>query len=170
MQSICGSDCCTACPQKAACGGCRETGGHPFGGSCVAAAHISREGPEAFADWKRATMAELNALNLPDLQLDDLHLLNGFYVNLEYRLPNGQAVKLLEDNKVYLGNQIERPGQERCSTSIMSATTIWTNGTLKTGASNTGPKRRSFCSMRRSMMKGGRQNEKFSNLPQMRRA
>ena len=114
MQSICGSDCCTACPQKAARGGCRETQGHPFGGSCVAAAHISREGPEAFADWKRATMAELNALNLPDLQLDDLHLLNGFYVNLEYRLPNGQAVKLLEDNKVYLGNQIERPGQERC--------------------------------------------------------
>ena len=114
MQSICGSDCCSACPQRAACGGCRETGGHPFGGSCVAAAHISREGPEAFADWKRATMAELNALNLPDLQLDDLHLLNGFYVNLEYRLPNGQAVKLLEDNKVYLGNQIERTGQERC--------------------------------------------------------
>lgn len=64
--------------------------------------------------WKRATIAELNALNLPDLQLDDLHLLNGFYVNLEYRLPNGQAVKLLEDKKVYLGNQIERPGQERC--------------------------------------------------------
>ena len=114
MQSICGSDCCSACPQKTACGGCRETQGHPFGGSCVAAAHISREGPEAFADWKRATMAELNAFNLPDLQLDDLHLLNGFYVNLEYRLPNGQAVKLLEDNKVYLGNQIERPGQERC--------------------------------------------------------
>ena len=112
--SICGSDCCAACPQKAACGGCRETQGHPFGGSCVAAARISREGPEAFADWKRATIAELNALNLPDLQLDDLHLLNGFYVNLEYHLPNGQAVKLLEDNKVYLGNQIERPGQDRC--------------------------------------------------------
>lgn len=112
--SICGSDCCAACPQKAACGGCRETQGHPFGGSCVAAARISREGPEAFADWKRATIAELNALNLPDLHLDDLHLLNGFYVNLEYRLPNGQAVKLLEDNKVYLGNQIERSGQDRC--------------------------------------------------------
>ena len=67
--SICGSDCCAACPQKAACGGCLETQGHPFGGSCVAAARISREGPEAFADWKRATIAELNALNLPDLHL-----------------------------------------------------------------------------------------------------
>ena len=29
----------------------------------------------------------------------------------------------------------------------MSATTTWTNGTLKTGAANTGQKRRNFCSM-----------------------
>ena len=40
--------------------------------------------------------------------------LNGFYVNLEYSLPNGQSVKLLEDNKVYLGNQIEIQGSGRC--------------------------------------------------------
>ena len=40
--------------------------------------------------------------------------LNGFYVNLEYPLPNGQSVKLLEDNKVYLGNQIEIQGSSRC--------------------------------------------------------
>ena len=114
MQSICGSDCCAACPQKAACGGCRETGGHPFDGVCVAAAYIEKSGSEAFADWKRSIVQEINALHIPDLQIDSLHLLNGFYVNLEYRLPNGQAVKLLEDNKVYLGNQIERLGQERC--------------------------------------------------------
>ena len=86
MQSICGSDCCAACPQKAACGGCRETGGHPFGGVCVAAACIEKSGPETFADWKRSTMEEINALHIPDLQIDNLHLLNGFYVNLEYRL------------------------------------------------------------------------------------
>lgn len=36
MLSICGTDCCEKCPQKAACGGCIQTGGHPFGGSCVA--------------------------------------------------------------------------------------------------------------------------------------
>ena len=40
--------------------------------------------------------------------------MNGFYVNLEYPLPNGQSVKLLEDNKVYLGNQIEIQGSGRC--------------------------------------------------------
>ena len=114
MQSICGSDCCAACPQRAACGGCRETQGHPFGGTCVAAACVERGGMEAWESWKHAAMAELNALCIPDLQIDSLVPLNGFYVNLEYRLPNGQAVKLLEDNKVYLGTQIERSGQERC--------------------------------------------------------
>ena len=51
MRSICGSDCCTVCPQKTACGGCRETGGHPFGGVCVAAACVEQGGPEAFSDW-----------------------------------------------------------------------------------------------------------------------
>ena len=114
MLSLCGLDCCAACPQRAACGGCRETGGHPFGGTCVAAACVERGGMEAWESWKHAAMAELNALGIPDLQIDSLVPLNGFYVNLEYRLPNGQAVKLLEDNKVYLGAQIERPGQDRC--------------------------------------------------------
>ena len=114
MLSLCGLDCCAACPQRAACGGCRETQGHPFGGTCVAAACGERGGMEAWEGWKHAAMAELNALGIPDLQIDSLVPLNGFYVNLEYGLPNGQAVKLLEDNKVYLGTQIERPGQERC--------------------------------------------------------
>ena len=114
MLSLCGLDCGAACPQRAACGGCRETQGHPFGGTCVAAACVERGGMEAWESWKHAAMAELNALCIPDLQIDSLVPLNGFYVNLEYRLPNGQAVKLLEDNKVYLGTQIERPDQERC--------------------------------------------------------
>ena len=43
-----------------------------------------------------------------------LNLLNGFFVNLEYPLANGQSVKLLEDNNVYWGNQIEIPGSDRC--------------------------------------------------------
>ena len=48
------------------------------------------------------------------LEVKELHLLNGFFVNLEYPLANGQSVKLLEDKKIYLGNQIERPGSARC--------------------------------------------------------
>ncbi len=57
---------------------------------------------------------EINALGIKGLQVGDVNILNGFYVNLEYRLPNGQAVKLLEDNRTYWGNQIEIPGSERC--------------------------------------------------------
>lgn len=43
-----------------------------------------------------------------------MNLLNGFFVNLKYPLANGQTVKLLEDQKVYLGNQIEIPGSDKC--------------------------------------------------------
>lgn len=59
-------------------------------------------------------IAECNALGIQGLALADLNLLNGFYVNLEYTLPNGTAVKLLEDDKVYLGNQIEQADSQRC--------------------------------------------------------
>ena len=35
--------------------------------------------------------------------------------NLEYRLPNGQAAKFLNDAKTYLGNQLEcEYGGDRC--------------------------------------------------------
>lgn len=63
---------------------------------------------------KETLIAEFNALGIQNLQVNDLNLLNGFYVNLEYPLTNGQSVKLLEDNRVYWGNQIEIPGSERC--------------------------------------------------------
>ena len=33
---------------------------------------------------------------------------------LTYPLPNGKAVKLLADENIYWGNQIERPDSERC--------------------------------------------------------
>ena len=56
MQSICGSDCCAVCPQKAACG------------VCVAAACVEQGGLEELDRWKRAAIAELNALNIPDLK------------------------------------------------------------------------------------------------------
>ena len=35
-------------------------------------------------------------------------------MNLEYTLANGQTVKLLKDNYIYLGSQIEVPGRDRC--------------------------------------------------------
>lgn len=114
MLSICGSDCCEKCPQREACGGCVQTGGHPFGGNCVAAKLIQQGGRKEFLKFKKDLIQKINALEIPALTVADLNLLNGFYVNLEYTLPNGQKVKLLEDNKVYLGNQIEIPENDRC--------------------------------------------------------
>lgn len=59
-------------------------------------------------------ISEFNALGIRNLTVQDLNLLNGFFVNLEYTLPNGQRVKLLKDYDIYLGNQIEIPGSDRC--------------------------------------------------------
>ena len=47
-------------------------------------------------------------------EVTDLNALLGSFVNLEYPLPNGQSVRLLEDEMMYLGNQIEKKGSSRC--------------------------------------------------------
>ncbi len=46
MLSICGLDCCGECNKKNDCGGCVKTDRHPFGGTCVAAECVKREGVE----------------------------------------------------------------------------------------------------------------------------
>ena len=113
MLSICGLDCCGECNKKNDCGGCVKTDGHPFGGTCVAAECVKREGLDGLKKMKEMLIEELNALGIQNLQLKDLNLMNGFYVNLEYTLTNGQSVKLLEDNRVYWVNQIEIRSEER---------------------------------------------------------
>lgn len=114
MLSICGKDCCEKCSRKESCGGCIEVKGHPFGGQCVAANWVQNFGREGMEERKQALIQEINALSIPDLRITDLNLLNGFYVNLEYPLPNGQTAKFLRDENIYWGNQIERPDSERC--------------------------------------------------------
>ena len=55
-----------------------------------------------------------------ELPIDDvldikLNTLVGKYVNLEYTLPNGEKVKFLDDQKTYLGNQMESEfGGDKC--------------------------------------------------------
>ena len=39
---------------------------------------------------------------------------SGDYINLEYTLPSGQRTKLLDDSKIYLGNQMCKIGSDRC--------------------------------------------------------
>lgn len=114
MQSLCGTDCCNKCGLLAECGGCQAVKGHPFHGGCIAAEWIERDGISGFLSLKGRLIAEINALGIKGLVVNDLNLLNGSFVNLEYPLSNGLTVKLLKDNYVYLGNQIEVAGKERC--------------------------------------------------------
>lgn len=106
--TYCGTDCCGECSRFSECGGCEKCGGHPFGGSCVA------ERNKGFSQLKKQLIDEINALGLEGLAVTDLYLLSGFYVNLKYPLPNGTVVPFLKDADIYLGNQVERPGSERC--------------------------------------------------------
>ena len=65
-------------------------------------------GVEKFAEFKRKLMDEINALHVKGMpKVEKLNALVGGYVNLEYRLPNGQLVKFLDDGVTYLGNQLE---------------------------------------------------------------
>lgn len=114
MVSICGLDCCGKCHMEDVCGGCAKTDGHPFGGTCVAADCVKREGLDGLKKMRETLIGEFNALGIQGLQVKDLNLLNGSYINLEYTLANGRSVKLLEDQRVYWGNQIEIPGSGRC--------------------------------------------------------
>lgn len=66
--------------------------------------------------FKQTLIDEINALDIDGMpKITRLNALVGKYVNLEYRLPNGQAVKFLDDNATYLGNQLECEfGTDRC--------------------------------------------------------
>ena len=115
MKTICELDCCDKCELLGkSCRGCAETNGHPCGGSCVAADAIFSGGMDTYLALKKAIIDEVNTLGIPGLRIEDLALLIGAYVNLAYPLPSGDAVKFLDDSKVYFGMQIERPGNERC--------------------------------------------------------
>ena len=72
-------------------------------------------GSSRFEEFKEQLVAEINALQIEGMpKLEKLNALVGSYVNLEYRLPNGTAVKFLDDNATYLGNQLPCEfGEER---------------------------------------------------------
>ena len=74
-------------------------------------------GAERFEEFKQQLIREFNSLlhveGLP--KVEKLNVLSGSFINLEYRLPNGQTVKFLDDNATYLGNQLECEfGGNRC--------------------------------------------------------
>ena len=47
-------------------------------------------------------------------EVTDLNALRGSFINLEYILPSGQTVKVWDDDRIYLGNQLCKKGSNRC--------------------------------------------------------
>ena len=108
MESICGTNCeeCNLYNNK--CKGCISTKGCPFGKKCFISNYIEIGGKVNFELLKKQLIDEFNSLNIDGMsKVEELYPLNGSFVNLEYSLPNGKKVKLLDDNDIYLGNQIE---------------------------------------------------------------
>lgn len=61
-----------------------------------------------FEQFKQQLMDEINALHIEGLpRVEKLNALVGRFINMEYRLPNGQITKLLNDDTTYLGTQLE---------------------------------------------------------------
>ena len=73
-------------------------------------------GAEKFEQFKQQLIREFNDLHIEGMpKVEKLNALVGGYINLEYRLPNGQTVKFLDDNATYLGNQLACEfGSDRC--------------------------------------------------------
>ena len=69
-----------------------------------------------FEAFKQQLIGEINDLRIEGMpKLEKLNALVGSYVNLAYPLPGGAAVKFLDDQTTYLGNQLESEfGGERC--------------------------------------------------------
>lgn len=117
MKTICGADCAN-CPSQFHCGGCNATGGCPFGKSCFVYRYIQTGGMDAYRAFVQGLMDEINALHIPGLPpVTGLVPLVGSFVNLNYPLPNGETVKLLRDDEIYLGTQVPclfDDGRGRC--------------------------------------------------------
>lgn len=73
-------------------------------------------GIDKLEEFKKQLINEFNVLleieGLP--KVDKLNVLSGSFINLEYRLPNGNVVNFLNDKESYLGSQLEIDGLDKC--------------------------------------------------------
>lgn len=108
-KSICGIDCDNCGYGKnSECVGCADSKGCPFGKKCFIAEYINIGGIDSYNAFKEQLIEEFNSLNIMGMpRITELIPLNGEYVNLKYPMPNGKGVKLLDDNGIYLGTQVE---------------------------------------------------------------
>ena len=114
-ESICKAN-CEECFMKDKCSGCAEINGNPFGKRCFIAEYINIGGEEKLQEFKDKVVEEFNELKIQGMpKVENLNILPGVFVNLEYALPSGETVKFLDDNHIYLGNQLECEfGDDRC--------------------------------------------------------
>ena len=100
MKALCGADCAN-CQWNSTCPGCSDE-------KCFIAKYIKKDGREAYENFKQTLIDEFNSLGIPGMpKINELYALVGRYVNLEYPLPGGGTVKFLDDDSMYLGNQVE---------------------------------------------------------------
>ena len=109
MESLCGADCSNCGYGKNNnCQGCANTKGCPFGKQCFIAKYILTGGKEKYEEFQKQLIDEINDLKISGMpKISELHALNGSFVNLNYPLPNQKSIQFLEDDEVYLGNQVE---------------------------------------------------------------
>ena len=79
--------------------------------------YIKIGGIEKFEEFKNQIINEFNSIlgieGLP--KIENLNVLSGSFINLEYILPNGNVVKFLDDKASYLGSELECEfGGDRC--------------------------------------------------------
>ena len=76
--------------------------------------YVEIGGKEKLEEFKEQLIYEFNTLlhieGLP--KVENLNVLSGEFINMEYTLPNGQKVKFLDDKQTYLGSQLE--GETKC--------------------------------------------------------
>jgi len=109
MGSICGAN-CNDCDygKNNNCNRCRKSNGCPFGKQCFIAKYILTGGKDNYEIFKNQLIEEFNSLSISGMpKIKELFPLNGFFVNLKYLLPNGSIVELLNNDEIYLGNQVE---------------------------------------------------------------
>lgn len=106
-QSLCGAN-CAKCPSIKSCKGCAKTHGAPHGRLCFIANYAPTGSIENYHTFKQRLINEINALDIEGMdEVTELYPLVGSFVNLEYPLPNGNAVNFLNSNEIYLGAQVK---------------------------------------------------------------
>lgn len=108
MDSICGANCKNCGYGKNNnCKGCKQSNGCPFGRQCFIAKYILTGGKESYETFKNKLIDEFNNLKISGMpQIKELIPLNGAFVNLKYPISNGSTVQFLNNDEIYLGNQV----------------------------------------------------------------